>query len=114
MVDMNLAWSVDLCVTDIMKLYTGKPPVHESMAEPGIVIVGSNSIATDAVSVCIMKQNEASRLADIPVREHLTFTLGEAQGLGSSGIDDINLISTNLAEDPEFDQVLKKIREELA
>ena len=114
MVDMNLAWSVDLCVTDIMKLYTGKPPVHETMAEPGIVIVGSNSIATDAVSVCIMKQNEASRLADIPVREHLTFTLGEAQGLGSSGIDDINLISANLAEDPEFDEVLKKIREELA
>jgi uncharacterized protein (DUF362 family) len=113
MVDMNLAWSVDLCVTDAMKFYTGKPPIHHSMVEPGIIIVGSNSLASDAVAVCLMKQHGSSRLADIPVREHLTFTIGEQRGLGSSSISDIELISENLTDDESFDEVVSQIRKEL-
>jgi hypothetical protein len=61
-----------------------------------------------------MKQNGANRLADIPVREHLSFTISEDRGLGSSHIDDIELISSNLANDPDFDDVIKQIREELS
>jgi uncharacterized protein (DUF362 family) len=113
MVDMNLAWSVDLCVTDVMKFYTGKPPIHDSMVEPGIIIVGSNRLASDAVAVCLMKQHESHRLAEIPVREHLTFTIGEERGHGSSSINDIELISENLTDDKSFDNVIDQIREEL-
>jgi len=113
MVDMNLVWSVDLCVTDIMKFYTGKPPIHDSIVEPGIIIVGSNRLATDAIAVCLMKQNNAHRIAELPVRDHLTFTLGEERGLGSSNINDIDIISSNLADDSSFDNVVDQIRKEL-
>ena len=113
MVDLNLAFSVDMCVTDMMKLYTGKPPVHDDMVVPGIIIVGSNRVASDAVAVCLMKQYGAHRLADMPVREHLSFTLSEKQGLGSSSIKDIDLVVSNLADDPKFDDRVNQIRDEL-
>lgn len=113
MVDMNLAWSVDLCITDVMKFYTGKPPIHDTIAEPGIIIIGSNLLASDAVAVCLMKQNKSHRLTDIPVREHLTFTLGEERGIGSSSINDIELLSSNQTKDKSFDDIVGQIREEL-
>ena len=114
MVDLNRAFSVDLCVTDMMKIYTGKPPVHDDMVEPGIIIVGSNRVATDAVAVCLMKQYGAHRLEDIPVREHLSFTLSEDKGLGSSCISDIDMTPVNLDDDPEFGDRINLIEEELS
>ena len=114
MVDLNLAFSVDLCVTDMMKFFTGKPPVHDDMSEPGIIIIGSNRVASDAVAVCLMKQYGAHRLADIPVREHLSFTLSEDRGLGSSSISDIHLETLNLADDPEFENKVNLIKQELS
>jgi uncharacterized protein (DUF362 family) len=113
LVDLNLAFSTDLVVTDAMKFFTGGGPVHNVMAEPGLILMGSNRIATDAVAVCIMKQNKSRRMADVPVREHLTFTLGEDRGIGSSCIDDIELRTSNLAGDPDFDNVVNNIKEEL-
>jgi uncharacterized protein (DUF362 family) len=114
MVQLNLAFSTDLCVTDVMKFYTGKPPVHDDMVEPGIIIVGSNRVATDAVAVCLMKQYGASRLAGIPVREHLSFTLSEEKDMGSSHIKDIDLIVSNMSDDDKFDDRVNQIREELS
>ncbi len=114
MVDMNLAWSADLSVTDVMKFYTGTPLVHDDMVAPGIILMGSNRVATDAVAVCLMKQYGANRLTDIPVREHLTFTIGGDRGLGSSCIDDIKLITSDLIGDPSFDDRISQIRAELS
>lgn len=114
MVDMNLGFSVDLCVTDMMKFYTGKPPVHDEIEEPGIIIVGSNRVASDAVAVCLMKQYGANRLSDIPVREHLSFTLSEDRELGSSNISDIELIPLNILDDPEFSNRISQIKDELS
>jgi len=113
MVQQNLAYTTDLVVTDMMKFFTGAGPVHDVMGEPGLIIVGSNRVAADAVAVCIMKQHKSVRLAGIPVREHLTFTLGEDRGIGSSSIDDIELIASDLVGDPDFPDVVNKIKEEL-
>jgi uncharacterized protein (DUF362 family) len=114
MVELNLTFSTDLCVTDVMKFYTGKPPHHDEMVEPGIILVGSNRVATDAVAVCLMKQYGAHRLADIPVREHLSFTLSDAKNLGSSSINDIDLIVSNMTDDSEFSGRVDQIKEELS
>lgn len=113
MVELNLAFSTDLVIIDAMKFFTGAGPVHNVMAEPGLIIVGSNRIASDAVAVCIMKQHNSRRTTDIPVREHQTFTIGEDRKIGSSCIDDIELISSDLVGDPDFPDVVNKIKEEL-
>jgi uncharacterized protein (DUF362 family) len=114
MVDLNLAFSTDLVVTDVMQFYTGKPPVHDDMVEPGIIIAGSNRVAADAVAVCLMKQHGAHRLGGIPVRDHLTFTIGEERGIGSSSIKDMELYTSNISGDPKFEDVINQIKEELS
>jgi hypothetical protein len=61
-----------------------------------------------------MKQYKSHRMEDIPVREHTSFTLGENRGLGSSSIDDIELLSSNLEGGPLFEDVVSQINEELS
>ncbi|MDP6457751.1 MAG: DUF362 domain-containing protein [Candidatus Bathyarchaeota archaeon] len=114
MIDINLAFSTDLVVTDAQKFFIDKGPAHNVMAEPGLTIVGSNRVAADAVAVCIMKQHNSHRMEDTPVREHTSFTLGEDRGLGSSSIEDIELLSSNLEEDILFGDVVSQVREELS
>ena len=113
MIDINLAFSTDLVVTDSQKFFTGKGPVHNVMAEPGLSIAGSNRVAAVAVAVCIMKQHQSHRMEDLPVREHTSFTLGEDRGLGSSSIDDIELLSSDLEGDALFEDVISQVKEEL-
>jgi uncharacterized protein (DUF362 family) len=114
MIDLSLTFSADLIVTDGMQFYTGKPPTFSEVVSPGIVIVGSNSVAADAVAVCIMKRYKAHRMEEVPVREHLSFVIGEERGIGSSDIKNIELLSSNLAGDPEFDDLLDFINNELS
>ena len=114
MIDINLAFSTDLVVTDAQKFFTGKGPVHNVLAEPGLAIVGSNRVAADAVAVCIMKQHQSHRMEDLPVREHTSFTLGEDRGLGSSSIENIELLSSNLEGDALFEDVVSQVKGELS
>jgi len=53
-------------------------------------------------------------MEEIPVREHSSFTLGEERGLGSSSIEDIVLMSSNLAGDPGFEDVVTQVKKELS
>jgi uncharacterized protein (DUF362 family) len=114
MIDLNLTFTADLVVTDGMKFYTSRPPTMNEVVSPGIVIVGSNSVAADAVAVCLMKQHKAHQMEEIPVREHLAFTIGEERGIGSSSLNDINLITKNLTDDSTFEDTVNMIKEELS
>lgn len=114
MIDLNLTFTADFVATDGMKFYTGRPPTFDEMASPGIVIVGSNSVASDAVAVCLMKQHKAHRMEDLPIREHLSFKVGEERGIGSSSLSKIELVARNLAGDPAFDDTVNFVKKELA
>jgi uncharacterized protein (DUF362 family) len=113
MIDINLAFTADLVVTDGMEIYTDMGHPDGKIAKPGLIIAGSNKIVADAVAVCVMKRHGANGMADSPVREHLTFKIGEARGLGSSSIGAIELRASNLADDPDFDGLVSVVREEL-
>jgi uncharacterized protein (DUF362 family) len=84
------------------------------MVSPGIVIVGSNSVASDAVAVCLMKKHRAHRMEDVHVRDHLSFKVGEERGIGSSSISKIELIANDLVGDSEFSDTVNFIKTELA
>ena len=86
MIDLSLTFTPDLIVTDGMKLYTSRPPTMDEVVAPGILIVGSNSVAADAVAACIMKQHKAHSMESTPVRDHLSFVIGEERGIGSSNL----------------------------
>jgi uncharacterized protein (DUF362 family) len=100
MIDINLAFTADLVVTDGMEIYTDLRHPNGQIEKPGLIIAGSNRIAADAVAVCVMKRHGAHGMADSPVREHLTFKIGKARGLGSSSVEDIELRTSNLLKTP--------------
>jgi len=114
MIDLNLCFTGDLIVTDAMKFYPSKPGAFNELAEPGLIIVGSNSVAADAVAVCLMKMYKANRLEDAPIREHLSFVIGEERGIGSSSGKDITLLTKDLVGDVGFRDTVNFIEKELA
>lgn len=110
LVELNLAYSADLIVADATRIITGLA----SVAEPGVIIAGSNRVATDAVCVALMKHYGADGVSDRPVLGHGQFTIAEGLGLGSPRLKDIDLRTSNLAGDPALDDVVSAIEEELA
>ena len=86
----------------------------ENIIEPGIIVVGSNRVATDAVCVALMKLNNARRVSDIKILEHEQFKVAMKLGLGSPKIENIDLRSLNLTEDKGFQDIVNGIREELS
>jgi uncharacterized protein (DUF362 family) len=112
LVELNLAYSADLVVADATQIITGyRPP---GGAEPGIIVAGSNRVATDAVCVALMKHHGADRVSDRQVLGHEQFTIAEWLGLGSPRLRDIELRTSNVAGDPGFDEVVSAIEGELA
>jgi uncharacterized protein (DUF362 family) len=114
MIDLSLIFTADLIVTDGMKFYPSRPPTMDEVVAPGIVIVGSNSVAADAVAAYIMKQHKAHRMESTPVREHQSFVIGEERGIGSSNLSDIELITRNLTDDNTFEDTVNLVKEELS
>lgn len=109
LVELNLAYSADLIVADATRIITGLTTV----AEPGIMIAGSNRVATDAVCVALMKHYGADRVSDKVVLGHEQFMIAEGLDLGSPRLKDMDLRTLNLASDPTFDDVISAIEGEL-
>jgi uncharacterized protein (DUF362 family) len=110
LVELNLAYSADLIVADATRIITGLT----SVAEPGVIIAGSNRVATDAVCVALMKHYGADGVSDRPVLGHEQLTIAEGLGLGSPKLKDVELRTSNLAGDPGLDDVVSAIEGELA
>ena len=113
-VELNTVFSTDLVVADATKMISGRRPMLENILEPGIIIAGSNRVATDAVCVALMKLNNARRVSDLDILEHEQFKVALKLGLGSAKIQDIDLRTLNLTEDDQFEVLVDNIREELS
>jgi uncharacterized protein (DUF362 family) len=111
LVELNLAYSADLVVADATQIITGYSP--SGVAEPGIIVAGSNRVATDAVCVTLMKLHGANRVSDRPVLEHEQFAFARGLGLGSPLLADIDLRTYDLVGDSGFESLVSGIAEEL-
>jgi len=112
--ELNTVYSADLIVADATKMITGRRPKFKNIVEPGIIVAGSNRVATDAVCVALMKLNWARRVSDIKILEHEQFKVAMKLGLGSPKIENIDFRSMNLTEDKGFQDIVNGIREELS
>ena len=116
LVEINLAFPVDLVVTDCMKFFIDNVKwryPHTKFVEPHIIIAASNRVAADAVAIAIMKQFGAHGLTDKSVLKQRQLVLAEELGLGSPKIDNIILKTSNLACDNNFESILSGIQTEL-
>jgi uncharacterized protein (DUF362 family) len=112
-VDLNLAYSADLVVADATKVIVNKRPSQGSAAEPGIIIASGNRVASDAVSVALMRLHGADRVMERKVWEHEQFRFTKSRNLGPTGLEGIILKTSNLEGDPGFEDTVSGIRSEL-
>jgi uncharacterized protein (DUF362 family) len=113
LVELNLAYSADLIVADASRILVDRDLDPSRAVTPGVIIAGSNRVATDAVCVALMKLHGAHRVSDRPVLDHEQLKIGERLGLGSPRIGDIDLRTANPACDGGFDELVSAIEGEL-
>ncbi len=111
--EINTAYSVDLVVSDAMKMNTGHGTDPEDEVSPGVIIASDNVVANDAVAVALMRRHGTVRVKETPVLEHAQFRETARLGLGSPDLDRVALKTSNLAGDPSFDELVDDIRAEL-
>jgi uncharacterized protein (DUF362 family) len=111
--ELNTVYSADLVVADATKMITGRDPRLMNVVESGIIVAGSNRVATDAVCVGLMKMHRAARVSEIRVLGHEQFKAAERLGIGSPRIEDIDLRFSDLVGDECFPDFISGIREEL-
>jgi uncharacterized protein (DUF362 family) len=113
MMDINLAYQVDMIIADALRMNTGFGIKPEDEEAPGIITASNNMMASDAVSAALMQKYKTVRVTDYETKEQLQFKLGEKLGLGKAGLSSINLETANLVEDREFYRLVKYIQSEL-
>ncbi len=112
-VDLNLAHSADLIVADATKILVDKELTHGKAAAPGIIIASGSRVASDAVSVALMRLHGVDRVMERTVWEHEQFKVAKSRGLGPAGLEGIALRTSNLASDPGFEDTVSGIESEL-
>lgn len=112
-VQMNMAWNVNMVLSDAMQMNTGQGTDPRDQVEPGIIIASNNLVANDAVAVALMRYYNTVKLNELPTRKHKQLGLAEQYGLGSSGLHSIDFKFADLVDDPSFDELLAWIKGEL-
>lgn len=113
MMEINLAYQVDLVVADVLKMNTGFKTDPEDEVSPGIITASNNMVASDAVSAALMQRYRTVRVTDKPTTQHRQFQLAKALELGSPHLEKINLKTVNLTEDKSFPDLISYIEKEL-
>jgi uncharacterized protein (DUF362 family) len=112
-VQMNMAWDVNMVLSDAMQMNTGHGTDPIDQVEPGIIIASNNLVANDAVAVALMRYYNTVKLNELPTRKHKQLELATQYGLGSSGLHGIEFKYADLVDDPGFDELLAWIKGEL-
>jgi uncharacterized protein (DUF362 family) len=113
LVNLNLAYSADLIVADATKILVDKELTPGKAAAPGIIIASGSRVASDAVSVALMRLHGVDRVMERLVWAHEQFKVAKSLGLGPSGSAGIALRTSNLAGDPGFGDTVSGIEGEL-
>ena len=113
MIDINLAYQVDMVIADALKMNTGLRTDPKDEVSPGIITASNNMMASDAVSASLMQKYKTVRVVDFKTKDQLQFKLGEKLGMGKADLANIALESANEVKDDEFSDLLDYIQSEL-
>jgi len=114
LLDINSAFSVDLVVSDALKMNVGYGTDPRDEVEPGVIIASSNIVANDAVAVALMRHYGTVRVIDKATKMHEQFIHAKRLRLGSPSISDIRIKTLNLTGSEEFSSLVEYIKTELA
>jgi len=106
-VDLVAARPIDLSIVEGVKTMVGAegPWIHESVAavNPGVIVAGTNPVATDAVCMAVMGYDPMADRGTPPFEGcDNTLRLAEAVGIGTRDLSRIEVIGTQV-RDARFD-----------
>jgi uncharacterized protein (DUF362 family) len=113
MVELNLAYSADMVVADATRVYTGSSRNFRNVAEPGVIIAGSNRVATDAVCAALLKHYGTYGVEDGPILGQKQLKVAERLSLGSPRLESIDLRTLDTVGDGRFQDLVSYIEGEL-
>jgi uncharacterized protein (DUF362 family) len=111
--EINLAYTTDLIVLDGLQCFVSGGPAYGKKAASGVIIAGSDRVAVDAVGVAILKFYKAEGIAGVEVRNQKQLKRAAEIGVGHVDADMIALKASDLAEDEEFDDLVKFVKRQL-
>ena len=113
MIDINLAYQVDMVIADALRMNTGFRTDPEDEVAPRIITASNNMVASDAVSAALMQQYKTVRVVDFKTQDQLQFKLSEKLGLGKANLSGIEIIQHNRIQDKDFTGLIDFIKSEL-
>ena len=113
MMDINLAYQVDMVIADAMRMNTGYGTDRIDEVQSGIITASNSMMASDIVSAAIMQSYKTVRVTEYATRDQTQFKLGEKLGLGKTSLSHLNLKALNLVNDESFDELMDFIKTEL-
>lgn len=113
MIDINLAYQVDMVIADALRMNTGLKTAPEDEVSPGIITASNNMVASDVVSAALMQKYRTVRVVDYETQDQTQFKLAEKLGLGVQNLSGIHLKHFDIANDDGFEELMSYIRSEL-
>ena len=113
LLDISSAFSVDMVVSDALKMNIGHGTDTKDEVEPGIIIVSDNIVANDAVAVALMRYYKTVRVVDKSIKEHEQFSHAKRLRLGSPDLNDIQLKTLDFMGNNVFIDLVEYIKTEL-
>jgi uncharacterized protein (DUF362 family) len=113
LLDIESAFSVDLVVSDALKMNIGHGTDSKDEVEPGIIIASDSIVANDAVAVALMRYYKTVRVVDKRTKDHEQFNHAKRLRLGSPNLQDIQLKTLDLTGGKVFSDLVEYIKAEL-
>jgi uncharacterized protein (DUF362 family) len=113
MMDINLAYQVDLVIADVLKMNTGFSTDPEDEVEPKIITASNNMVASDAVSAALMHWYGTVRVSDYKTHDQIQFKLAEKLELGKATLSDIEILQDCKSQDKEYPKLINFIKSDL-
>jgi uncharacterized protein (DUF362 family) len=113
LMDINLAYQVDMVIADSLKMNTGLRTDPEDEVEPRIITASNNMVASDAISVALMQRYGTVRVVDYKTQEQIQFILANKLGLGKADLSEIELLKHDMTQDNGYTELIDFIKSEL-
>jgi len=108
--EINQLYRPSLVVLDGLEGFADGGPDHGTLVKPGVLLLGSDRVAIDAVGVALLRLHGGNRtISDGRVFDQEQIARAAQLGLGAKGPEQIEL----LTDDPESRAVADRVREAL-
>jgi uncharacterized protein (DUF362 family) len=114
MMDINLAYQVDMVIADALKMNTGHGTEPKDEVPLGIITASNNMVTSDAVAAALMKRYETVRVIDFDTKKHLQFKQAEKLGLGKANLSEITMLTHDMTHDKTHTELIDFITSELS